>query len=441
MPSERTGDSAWNNRDAWGPVTCALVGVWLLGGPAAMGYLGESIALSDFASGAAAIALALFALRGRRRAHAEWLLCMLGVWLLHAPLVFWTTSPAAYLNSTVAGVGLIVFSVVLPRRIWRGHPLDPRAPPGWTFNPSSWAQRAPIITLAWINFLLARYLAAYQLEHTGRAWDPLFGDGTERVLGSDISEAFPVSDAGLGAAAYMIEALIGFMGAASRWRTAPWTVALFGVLVIPVGVVSTVLMILQPVAVGAWCTICLITASLMIVMACLALPEVVAMLQCLARARNSDRGVWRTFWLGANSADDPAADRDHRPSMPKRSLFDAMTCGTTAPPGLVLSLLIGVWFVAAPGVFGLDGLAMNAHVIAGALVIVVSVMAMSEPIRPVRLLNIPIGASLAIGVWFFDGATTTAQIGAAAGAALLIGASLPRGAVRQRYGEWDRLIR
>ncbi len=441
MRNKRTDDTVPSEREAWAPLACALIGVWLLGGPPALGYLGDPIAHSDFASGAAAIALALVALRSRWRAAAEWLLCLLGVWLLHAPLIFWTTSSAAYLNSTVAGVGLIVFSVVLPRRVWRGPSLDPQVPPGWTFNPSSWAQRAPIITLAWINFLLARYLTAYQLEHTEWPWDPIFGDGTERVLSSDISEAFPVSDAGLGAAAYMIEALIGFMGTASRWRTAPWTVALFGVLVIPVGIVSTVLMILQPVAVGAWCTICLITAALMIIMACLALPEVVAMLQCLARAKGSRRGRWRTFWLGADDPDDTPATQDQDHATTKRSLFHAMTCGTTAPPGLALSALIGVWFVAAPEVLGLDGPAMNAHVIAGALVIVVTVMAMSEPLRTVRLLNIPIGAALAIGVWFFDGATTPSQFAAAVAAALLIAASLPRGAVRQRYGAWDRWIR
>lgn len=439
MQSERTDEPAAHDREAWGPLSCALIGVWLLGGPAAMGYLGEPIAISDFVSGAAAIALALIALRGPGRAAPKWLLCMLGVWLLHAPLIFWTPSAAAYLNSTVAGVGLIVFSVVLPRGRWRQQPLDPQVPPGWTFNPSSWAQRAPIITLAWVNFLLARYLTAYQLEHTDRAWDPFFGDGTELVLGSDISEAFPVSDAGLGAAAYMIEALIGFMGTASRWRTAPWAVALFGVLVIPVGVVSTVLMILQPVAVGAWCTICLITAALMIVMACLALPEVVAMLQSLARARSSGRGLWRTFWFGVDGAEDAAVTHDQPTT--NRSLFHAMTCGTTAPPGLVLGVLIGVWFVAAPGIFGVDGPAMNAHVIAGALVIVTSVMAMSEPIRTARLLNIPVGVALAIGVWFFEGTTVPAQLSAAAGAALLIGASLPRGAVCQQYDAWNKWIR
>ena len=46
---------------------------------------------------------------------------------------------------------------------------------------------------------VSRYLAAYQLGHTGNAWDPFFGDGTEIIITSDVSKAWPVPDAGLGA--------------------------------------------------------------------------------------------------------------------------------------------------------------------------------------------------------------------------------------------------
>lgn len=43
-------------------------------------------------------------------------------------------------------------------------------------------------------------------------WDPFFGDGTRRVLDSDVSRAWTISDAGLGAVSYMLEALSGLMG-------------------------------------------------------------------------------------------------------------------------------------------------------------------------------------------------------------------------------------
>jgi apolipoprotein N-acyltransferase len=54
----------------------------------------------------------------------------------------------------------------------------------------------------------------------------------------------------------MLEPLSGFMG--GRNRTMPWMVVMFGVLVVPLGVVSIVLVILQPLALGAWCTLCLV---------------------------------------------------------------------------------------------------------------------------------------------------------------------------------------
>ena len=161
----------------------------------------------------------------------------------------------------------------------------PDVPRGWSYNPSSWPQRAPIIALALVGFFLSRQMAAFELGHITTLSDPFFGIGTERVLTSAVSRAFPIPDAGLGAFAYMIEFLMGFMGDKRRWRTMPWMVTFFGILVVPLGVVSIALIILQPLAVGAWCTPCLAAAAAMIVMIALTLDEVVAMLQFLVQAR------------------------------------------------------------------------------------------------------------------------------------------------------------
>jgi len=48
----------------------------------------------------------------------------------------------------------------------------------------------------------------------------------------------------------MIEFLMAFMGDQARWQTMPRMVTFFGILVVPLGVVSVTLIILQPVAVG-----------------------------------------------------------------------------------------------------------------------------------------------------------------------------------------------
>lgn len=41
----------------------------------------------------------------------------------------------------------------------------------------------------------------------------------------------------------------------------PWMVVMFGIFVVPLGIVSIVLVMLQPIGVGAWCALCLIAAG------------------------------------------------------------------------------------------------------------------------------------------------------------------------------------
>lgn len=47
-------------------------------------------------------------------------------------------------------------------------------PAGWTYSPSTWAQRMPIIGLGLFGFLISRYLTAYQLGHIDSVWEPFF---------------------------------------------------------------------------------------------------------------------------------------------------------------------------------------------------------------------------------------------------------------------------
>jgi Vitamin K epoxide reductase family. len=198
-------------------------------------------------------------------------ICFTGIWLLLAPLVFWSPDASAYVNDTLIGALVIAFSVLIPMMPGKAHHMvmmqpGPDLPPVWSYNPSTWLQRAPIIALAFVGFFISRYLAAYQLGYIDSVWDPFFGDGTKRILESEVSRAWPISDAGFGALAYMLEALSGFMGGVRRWRTMPWMVGMFGFLVIPLGATSIVLIILQPLMVGTWCTLCLITAAAMLIM-------------------------------------------------------------------------------------------------------------------------------------------------------------------------------
>jgi uncharacterized membrane protein len=294
----------------WPHFANMTLGLWLITSAFALGYRSTALQVSDVASGTLVILFAALSLSRRPfwKFWAPWANSLIGLWLLFAPLVFWAPTAAAYANDTLIGALVVVFAILAP-----GMPMAPRmsmepgpeVPPGWSYNPSSWPQRAPIIALALVGFFLSRQMTAFQLGHVASLTDPFFGIGTERVLTSDVSRAFPIPDAGLGAVAYMIEFLMGFMGDKRRWRTMPWMVTFFGILVVPLGVVSITLIILQPLAVGAWCTPCLIAAAGMLVMIPLTLDEVVAMCQFLVQARREGQPFWRTFWLGGTLRDLP----------------------------------------------------------------------------------------------------------------------------------------
>src|SRR3546814_10029930 len=87
---------------------------------------------------------------------------------------------------------------------------------------------------------------AYQLGQISGVWEPFFPglpdepgkNGTEAVITSSVSEAFPIPDAALGGYTYALEIVTGIVGSRARWRTMPWLVFLFGLMIAPLGVVS-----------------------------------------------------------------------------------------------------------------------------------------------------------------------------------------------------------
>ncbi|HET7583864.1 MAG TPA: vitamin K epoxide reductase family protein [Gemmatimonadaceae bacterium] len=175
--------------------------------------------------------------------------------------------------------------------------VDEHAPPGWSYNPASWRQRLPVVALAVVGGCVAGYLALYQYGVVRDVWEPFFGDGSRRILHSSISFALPVSDATLGALGYLADALAGVIGGVRRWRTMPWIVVLFGILVGPLGAVSIALVIAQPVVYHTFCTLCLLSAVISMLMIGPAMDEVLASLQYLRRvSRTPERSVWRAFW-------------------------------------------------------------------------------------------------------------------------------------------------
>ncbi|MGD2045303.1 MAG: vitamin K epoxide reductase family protein [Gemmatimonadota bacterium] len=182
--------------------------------------------------------------------------------------------------------------------------LDPRgsAPP-FDYNPSSMPQRLRIAALGLVAAAVAFYMGAFQWGWIDSVWDPFFGGGAQTVLTSEESRVMQrvigLPDAVLGGWAYLTEAVLAFAGSTRRWQFRPWLVLLFGVDVIPLGIVSAVLVVLQGVSVGAWCSPCLLTAVISLLLVVLAYDEVWSCIKYLREVWRRDPRpgpMWRTFW-------------------------------------------------------------------------------------------------------------------------------------------------
>jgi hypothetical protein len=463
-PEERLGMLREHHRKTlWVYWTVVLLGLWMVVQPFTFGLGvgavepsgGREVWLSftnrlrlnfwsDLVSGSL---LVVFGWRGLTfgRPVSLWVCASVGLWLGLAPLLFWAPTAAAYLNATLVGALVIALTVLIP-----GMPhmivfmrMGGDQPPGWSYNPSSWAQRSILIALAFVGWLISRHLAAYQLGYIDGVWEPFFADGSLRVLDSGMSHALFVSDAGLGAFAYTLEFLMAWMGSSARWRTMPWMVALFGILVIPLGLVHIFLVISQPLVVGAWCSLCLLAAAIMLPMIALTVDEVIAMSQHLAEARRRGESLWRTFWLGGSAESSQHDERSpamvELPQRPGRVLR-ASLWGFSVPGTLGAATLLGIWLMLTPAMFGLEDRAGDGFHLIGALIIVVAVIALGEPLRALRYLNLPLGLAAAVLPWLLEGGTTAGAFSGAVAGALVALSALPRGPVRERYGTWDRLV-
>jgi nucleoside-diphosphate-sugar epimerase/uncharacterized membrane protein len=409
----------------------------------------RALAASDLVSGVLIALFGALSLSKRTAGWAPWATTAIGLWLLFAPMIFWTPSGAQYLNDTIIGVLAISLSVLIPMMPGMSMEgmMDPKViPPGWTYCPSSWAQRLPIALLGLIGLLISRVLTAYQLGHIDGVWDAFFAgaaadprNGTEEIITSSISKAWPVPDAGIGAIAYTLEILMAVMGGRDRWRTMPWMVTFFGILVIPLGVISIYFIIIQPVLLGTWCALCLIAALAMLIMIPLALDEVVAMGQYLWWAHCNGKPVVRIFFQGG-AVDGGQEDHSDPLANPRALLVDALR-GVTVPWTLAGSIAVGGFLMLTRVILGASGSMANSDHVTGALAISVAVIATAEVARPIRFVNCILGAWLVGAPVVMGGASLLATIVSVVLGVVLIALSLPRGELsRENYAGWARFV-
>jgi nucleoside-diphosphate-sugar epimerase/uncharacterized membrane protein len=462
----------------WAPLVNAALGLWLMVSPAAYGLfdggaaplapaLGHDLppaavrdawlGWSEIVTGALIVLFSLVGLNRERR-WAQWIVAALGCWLLFAPLVFWTSSPAAYAVDTLLGMLVVAFAVIVPPppgvRL-RSLAADDDRPLGWSYSPSTWTQRLPIVALSLVGLFVSRYLAAYQLGHVDELWDPFFAaapldksgaypgatGGSESVVTSWLSKAFPIPDAGLGAAVYALDILAGAIGDRRRWRTMPWMVLLFGFLIIPLGAVSLTFVLVQPTLIGTLCTLCIVQAIVTLVLIPYSVDEVLATCQYLRRATRAGEPFWKTFWHGG-----PSLSEDQQPAPdlgrpPRAVLLDFLQGGVNFPWTLVAVCALALALSASPVLLGTQAPLYWSDHVAGWVALAIAITALAEIARAVRFLNVPVGLWIAVSPFVLDGGTAAGTLATCAIGLGIAALSLPRGRrSEETYGAWDRAI-
>jgi uncharacterized membrane protein len=163
-------------------------------------------------------------------------------------------------------------------------------PPGWDHNPTSVRRRAELAVLALVGLAVACYLSLYQIGVLPSAWDPFFD--AEAVL--DLTA--PVPDALAGVAAYGTELILLALGGRDRWRSLPWACLALGLVLAAGAVTSIALIVIQPAVAGAWCTLCLVSAALSLVLFARGIGEARAAWQHVARARARGARLGDAVW-------------------------------------------------------------------------------------------------------------------------------------------------
>ena len=436
-------------RGLWAHWVNAGLGVWLMALPLFLGPVGPWMLGSHLGAGLAVVVLSGLSMSWRL-GRLRWVTAAVGVWAMVAPLLFWSSSPGLYTAGTLLGLLIAGFAVVVrpPPPISPVAALTgPRVPRGWDYSPSEWTQRLPVIALALVGLVISVYLGSYQLGVIDAVWEPVFAgvpgegrNGTEQIITSSVSEAWPVPDAGLGGLTYALEILVGAMGSARRWRTMPWLVVLFGFMIVPLGAVSIFFIVIQPILIGTYCTLCLVAAAAMLFQIPYPLDELVATGQFLRRRHAAGQPWLRVFFTGDTDEGPDDREQESFERAPGAILRDMVTGGMEFPWTLWASIATGVLLMLSPLVLTWDSPVAPAVHICGALAIAVSVAASASVARATRLLNALIGLVLVFAPFVAAAGRGGTAFCILAGLAL-IALSIPRGPVGRSHGSWDRFIR
>ena len=209
------------------------------------------------------------------------------------------------------------------------------------------------------------------------------------------------------------------------------------IMIVPLGVVSITFIIIQPIVIGTWCTVCLIAALMMLLQIPYAVDELIATFQFLIRRKKKGRPVlWVLFRGDTDDGPDERVEADFM-QPPGTVIREMVTGGMTFSYTLLISAALGVWLMFTRLSLGTEGALADADHLLGALVITVSVAALAEPIRPVRLLNLCLGVAVALMPFIVEATLLQMAVDIVVGLAIAA-LAIPRGKIRHKFGDWSR---
>jgi hypothetical protein len=219
----------------------------------------------------------------------------------------------------------------------------------------------------------------------------------------------------------------------------PWLVMLFSIMIVPLGAVSITFIVIQPILLGTWCTLCLIAAAAMLLQIPYSLDELVATGQFLHRRWRAGDGLFRVFFVGGTDDGPARHEADDFERAPGGIVKEMVVGGVSVPWNLALCLLIGIWLMFTRLTLGTEGGMADADHLIGALVLTVTVTAFAEIARPMRFFNMAFGLALMITPFAYSVPWLATIASLAAGLALIL-LSIRRGPIRSDYGGWSAII-
>jgi hypothetical protein len=171
--------------------------------------------------------------------------------------------------------------------------------------------------------------------------------------------------------------------------------------------------------------------------------EVLAMGQFMVQAKRKGMALWKAFWLGGDVEGEGEDERTPplvRLSEHPKEVLLASIWGMSFPWTLVVSVGLGLGLAFVPSLFGVTGGAADALHVCGLLILTMATLAMGEPLRAIRYINVPLGVVAAAAPWFLQGgAGPGAIVGGLLGVTVAI-LAFPQGHVTERYGLWERFV-